>query len=180
MTVSKKTRFEVLKRDGFKCVYCGATPTGSALQVDHVVPQSKGGNDDPSNLVTACEPCNNGKRARPLEDRTLKSNVATEADEEHIEQIRSYLKLQKKIVKARDHVAGVLVDEWKNRIGCDPLPSVVVRFPAIIDEFGFDKIVEAISIVASKGSRWSGYACQENQAKYFHGILRNWREQGVR
>lgn len=51
----------VFVRDGFKCVYCGAT---SALTIDHVVPVSCGGRNDPSNLVTACRPCNSSKGAR--------------------------------------------------------------------------------------------------------------------
>lgn len=60
--VTKSTRFEVLRRDGHRCRYCGASPAdGAVLHVDHVVPKALGGTDDPGNLVTACEPCNAGK-----------------------------------------------------------------------------------------------------------------------
>ncbi|WP_327594631.1 HNH endonuclease [Streptomyces chartreusis] len=61
MPVSKRTRFEVLRRDGFRCRYCGATPEMAELTVDHVTPMALGGGDEPGNLVTACEPCNSGK-----------------------------------------------------------------------------------------------------------------------
>ena len=54
MSVSTRTRFEVLKRDGFRCRYCGLTAMATELHVDHVVPASKGGTDDPVNLVAAC------------------------------------------------------------------------------------------------------------------------------
>lgn len=56
-------RFTILKRDGFRCVYCGATPDVSQLHVDHYTPRSRGGTDHPSNLRTACAPCNLSKSA---------------------------------------------------------------------------------------------------------------------
>jgi 5-methylcytosine-specific restriction endonuclease McrA len=58
-----KLRFEVLKRDGFRCRYCGRSGAQGEvkLHVDHVVPVSKGGTNDIDNLVTACEECNLGK-----------------------------------------------------------------------------------------------------------------------
>lgn len=64
--ISKKTRFEVFKRDGFKCQYCGAHPPGVLLHVDHIVAVAAGGENGIDNLVTACEPCNLGKGARAL------------------------------------------------------------------------------------------------------------------
>lgn len=59
-------RMKILARDGYKCVYCGATPARAHLQVDHVVPRSRGGSDHSTNLVTSCFDCNNGKRADDL------------------------------------------------------------------------------------------------------------------
>lgn len=61
MAVSKRTRFEVLRRDAHTCRYCGAKAPDVTLHVDHVAPKSLGGTDDPSNLVTACKDCNLGK-----------------------------------------------------------------------------------------------------------------------
>lgn len=63
----KWLRFEVLKRNGFRCAYCGARACdGVWIQVDHIKPKALGGSDDPSNLTTACSPCNSGKSATPL------------------------------------------------------------------------------------------------------------------
>lgn len=59
MAVSKRTRYEVLRRDDYTCRYCRATDT--PLTIDHVVPTTLGGSDDPSNLVAACKDCNAGK-----------------------------------------------------------------------------------------------------------------------
>lgn len=64
--LSDKKRFMVMERDGFKCRYCGATADEARLEVDHVVPVSKGGGDDMDNLVTACRECNSGKRAHVI------------------------------------------------------------------------------------------------------------------
>lgn len=61
MTVSRRLRFEVLRRDGHTCRYCGAKAPDVNLTVDHVVPSALGGSDEPSNLVTACAECNGGK-----------------------------------------------------------------------------------------------------------------------
>lgn len=57
--IPKRTRYEVLNRDGNTCRYCHATD--SPLTIDHVIPVALGGTDDPSNLVTACRDCNYGK-----------------------------------------------------------------------------------------------------------------------
>ena len=61
MPISRRLRFEVLRRDGYTCRYCGARAPDVTLTVDHVVPTTLGGDDDPRNLVTACQPCNAGK-----------------------------------------------------------------------------------------------------------------------
>lgn len=51
-------RRAVLRRDGFRCVQCGwGEPGGIGLEVDHIVPQARGGGHDPSNLRTLCVPC---------------------------------------------------------------------------------------------------------------------------
>lgn len=61
MSVSKRVRFEVLRRDNHTCQYCGGIAPDYVLTVDHVVPVALGGSDDPSNLVAACRDCNAGK-----------------------------------------------------------------------------------------------------------------------
>lgn len=61
MALSKRLRFEILRRDNHACRYCGATAPDVKLTVDHVIPAALGGSDEASNLVTACAPCNSGK-----------------------------------------------------------------------------------------------------------------------
>jgi hypothetical protein len=58
-------RYDIMKRDGFRCVLCGATAEdGVKLHVDHIKPVSKGGKTEHSNLRTLCERCNLGKKAK--------------------------------------------------------------------------------------------------------------------
>jgi hypothetical protein len=57
-------RYEVLKRDRFRCIICGASPAtdlGCVLHVDHILAYSKGGKTIAENLRSLCEPCNLGK-----------------------------------------------------------------------------------------------------------------------
>ncbi|MEU9578822.1 HNH endonuclease [Streptomyces chilikensis] len=78
MAVSKRLRYEVLRRDNHTCRYCGAAAPDVKLTVDHVVPQALGGSDEPSNLVTACEACNSGKTSVPA-DAPIVASVADDA-----------------------------------------------------------------------------------------------------
>lgn len=69
MAVSKRLRFAVFQRDDHTCQYCGlrAGDQGTVLQIDHILPVSVGGKDEPSNLVTACRDCNAGKSSSVIE-----------------------------------------------------------------------------------------------------------------
>lgn len=62
--INLRTRFLVMQRDSFKCRLCGASPAKDSsveLQVDHIIPWSKGGETFVENLQTLCSKCNLGK-----------------------------------------------------------------------------------------------------------------------
>lgn len=82
--ISKKTRFEVFKRDKFTCQYCGAHPPDVVLHVDHIVAVAAGGESDMDNYTTACQPCNAGKGARNLKSvpQSLSDKAAEVAERE--------------------------------------------------------------------------------------------------
>ena len=62
--MSSRLRYRVMERDGFRCVMCGATAaTGAVLQIDHILPVSRGGKTVLENLQTLCDRCNRGKGA---------------------------------------------------------------------------------------------------------------------
>lgn len=78
MPVSKRLRYEVLRRDEHTCRYCGGTVPDVVLTVDHVIPVALGGTDEPTNLVAACKDCNAGKQA-DSPSSALVSDVAADA-----------------------------------------------------------------------------------------------------
>lgn len=60
--MTQSLRYDVMQRDGFRCVLCGRTASdGVKLHVDHIRPVSKGGKTVMSNLRTLCNECNSGK-----------------------------------------------------------------------------------------------------------------------
>jgi 5-methylcytosine-specific restriction endonuclease McrA len=54
-------RFDILKRDGFTCQYCGRKAPEVELEVDHVAARKNGGETSMDNCITACRQCNRGK-----------------------------------------------------------------------------------------------------------------------
>jgi hypothetical protein len=78
MSVPKRLRFEVLRRDDHRCRYCGASASDVRLTIDHVIPVALGGADQPENLVAACFDCNAGKASAHPNDGIV-SDVAVDA-----------------------------------------------------------------------------------------------------
>jgi 5-methylcytosine-specific restriction endonuclease McrA len=76
--LTNRQRFEILKRDGFTCQYCGRKPPEVVLEVDHIFPVDKGGTNDPSNLVASCYDCNRGKSDKLLDSSFQKNAVTSE------------------------------------------------------------------------------------------------------
>ena len=56
--VSNKMRFLLYERDGHRCKQCGRTEDEVKLEIDHIIPISKGGKSELSNLQTLCHECN--------------------------------------------------------------------------------------------------------------------------
>lgn len=60
--IKPSLRFEILKRDDYRCQMCGITAKdGTRLEIDHIHPVSKGGSNNTSNLQVLCRDCNAGK-----------------------------------------------------------------------------------------------------------------------
>lgn len=76
--ISKRLRFEILRRDNHQCRYCGRSAPEVQLTVDHVVPVTLGGGNEPTNLAAACRDCNSGKSSVPA-DAALVDDVEQDA-----------------------------------------------------------------------------------------------------
>lgn len=77
-----RLRFEIFKRDNFSCQYCGKNPieNGCKLNIDHIIPRNRGGTNESSNLITACEECNLGKGDILLTENSLKKQREVKID----------------------------------------------------------------------------------------------------
>lgn len=64
-------QYDVLARSGGVCVACGTPALKAPIHVDHIVPASRGGTDDPSNLQALCAKCNRAKRDKDATDFLL-------------------------------------------------------------------------------------------------------------
>lgn len=62
----ERLRSEVLKRDGHRCVYCGAERC--RISADHIIPVRLGGKTVLGNLAACCFQCNISKGPKPLEE----------------------------------------------------------------------------------------------------------------
>jgi len=89
-------RFQILARDKFICQYCGRGAPDVMLEVDHKIPVSEGGTNEPDNLITACVACNRGKeglRQSLLYQSTRKSKTRSlKVNEDIPRQIEQLLK----------------------------------------------------------------------------------------
>ena len=60
----KFTRRNIYEHYSFRCCYCGGKFTTHELNLEHVMPRSRGGKTDWTNIVTSCIPCNLRKADR--------------------------------------------------------------------------------------------------------------------
>ncbi len=71
--VGKKLRERILYRDHWTCKNCGTEGKDSQLNIDHIIPRSKGGKAEESNLQTLCKSCNLLKLDRIFKDYERKN-----------------------------------------------------------------------------------------------------------
>lgn len=173
--ISKRLRFEVLRRDNHACRYCGATAPDVKLTIDHVVPVVLGGTNEPSNLVAACVDCNGGKSSSSP-DAPLVDDVARDAlrwskamEAAHVASRSSLLARQATRARFRDEIWN----KWTYRQG---IKEFTVELPGdwenAIDRFadaGLDMdtdMREAVRIAMTSKVR--------DEFKYMCGVLWRW------
>lgn len=118
--IKKSVRFEVFKRDNFTCQYCGGTAPEVVLHIDHINPVAGGGDNDILNMVTSCEPCNLGKGAKTLDDRSAiaRQREQLEALNERREQLEMMLSWREGLASLDDEYLGAIEEIFSDRTGC--------------------------------------------------------------
>lgn len=113
-SISKKTRFEVFKRDSFTCQYCGGSAPAVILRIDHIQPVSKEGEDDILNLITACFDCNAGKSDRLLSDDSVIQKQKAQLDDlnKRREQLEMMLEWREGLKEIDEIGVDAFAKEW--------------------------------------------------------------------
>lgn len=111
--ISSRVRFEVFKRDSFKCQYCGASSPDVILHVDHIKPVAKGGDNSITNLITSCESCNLGKSDVELDDSAAVNKQKAMLDEMNVrrEQLEMMLAWRDMLKGIDDMAINAVSDE---------------------------------------------------------------------
>ena len=194
-TIGDKLRFEVFKRDQFKCQYCGKAAPDVVLNVDHINPVSKGGENDILNLVTSCEDCNSGKSDRLLSDNSIldKQRKMLEELDERRKQLQMMLEWRDELKDFDNEVAQSVADYFEqsiddaaqvNEVGLKNINKWLKRFELhellqAIDDlnpiYTKDKTLDAGAMFANipKVANFNRKGETEKSACYIRGILRN-------
>lgn len=145
--ITKKVRFEVFKRDSFKCQYCGKSAPDVILEVDHIEPVSSGGTNDSINLVTACFDCNRGKGKRKLsnnkqanleKDELEKLKLRKEQMDLYVEWKKSLVNIQEVEFKKLNDLLGTVNMHFN-----DNGKKNVLKY---LKKFGFKECYDALEI----------------------------------
>jgi len=169
MSISKKIRFEVFKRDNFTCGYCGRKPPEVILEIDHINPKSKGGIEDINNFITACFDCNRGKKNIRLDKipPSLQENLEVLKEKEI--QLKEYNKfitiIERRLKKEMQEVNDIYTSyfpEWK--LSDNFINATLKRFFKFLLK---QEIIQAMHIACSK------ITDSEKSINYFCGICWN-------
>lgn len=118
ITISKKLRFEVFKRDAFACQYCGQKAPDVVLNCDHVKPVAEGGTSDILNLITSCFDCNSGKGARSLSEQAVLNKQMDQLAELQArrEQIEMLIDWRSGLEKLKEDTTDRVAEHWFNTV----------------------------------------------------------------
>ncbi|MCC2383483.1 hypothetical protein CN333_00015 [Bacillus thuringiensis] len=146
MSLGKRTRFEVFKRDSFKCQYCGRSAPDVVLEVDHIKPKSKGGTNDLINLITSCFDCNRGKGPIEITDSSVieKQKEQLDALNEKRLQLEMLLEWRDELDRLDDDKVNALNSRWKKFIGRDFTTEEEIGIRKLLNTHDLIRVTEAL------------------------------------
>lgn len=192
--ISKRIRFEVFKRDGWACQYCGAESPAVKLHVDHITPVASGGTNELENLITACASCNLGKGARELDDDSAirARSAEIEANKLASQQLAAMRDWHVTKASISREAVDMLCEVWQSHTSLDwHSTSSEARdlLHHLLRKFSFDEIADGMHLAFNKLGATSqaffllGKFCgivrmnrmnpDEAQKRYVLGILKN-------
>ena len=160
--ISKKVRFEVFKRDKFQCQYCGRNAPDIVLNIDHIKPVAKGGDNELYNLITSCFDCNSGKKDRLLsDDRAVsKQKKQLELLQERKVQLGLLMEWKMSLIDGADDELEKINEYIEKQIyPFATSDSFKGKLKLMIKKFGFNDIVSAIDQAIVKYLRYDKSGC---------------------
>lgn len=180
--VSKKLRFEVFKRDAFRCRYCGVSNADEStlLVVDHIVPVAEGGATAFENLVTACEPCNQGKGGRSLGEAAVypKMDEANNEMRQNIAEMAKYLELHGEWETNRNIAVSAIQSAFALHHSEDWVPAEWL-INQLLTTYDPEVVTEAVIALAIAMSRNQVSQNASHWVRYLWGICRKVDESRV-
>ena len=151
-SLSKSIRFEVFKRDSFKCQYCGRSAPDVILEVDHIVPVSQGGKNDLLNLVTSCRDCNRGKSAKLLSDTSMIDRQKQQLDDMNAirEQTEMLIQWKQELLSVTEQQVNAIDSLIKSISNSCLTDSGRKDIYKLIKRFGFSEVYESTEIALTK------------------------------
>lgn len=166
--IGKTLRFKIFKRDMFACQYCGQTPPSVVLEVDHIVPVSKGGDNNELNLLTSCFDCNRGKRDTLLTTLPESKNIELiqEKEEQYLAFKKLMLNISKRINKEINQIDLIFSDGFDGKCSLsDSFKNTSLK--NFINKLGYYEVEDAMYKSINKG------LYRSDTVKYFCGICHN-------
>lgn len=173
--ISKRIRFEVFKRDLFKCQYCGAAAPNVLLHIDHIQPIAQSGDNDITNLITACATCNAGKGAVPLSDSSALAKQRSQIEElqERREQLEMMMKWKRGLRDIKKDTVEEIATYWQEIApGWNVNQSGQNHIKKWLRQFAIDEITHAMDVAAEAYLEFvsDGNATQESWETAFFKV----------
>jgi hypothetical protein len=180
MAIGKTKRFEIFRRDGFICQYCGDRPPDVVLEVDHIQPVSKGGTDHDLNLITSCFDCNRGKRDRVLSEKIVKPDADLEflKVQQEIAEARRFLEAEQQREECTLQIVEAIQRVWlANELTDDDVPAdSVIR--SWLARFSPESVVKGIRLATPKILSGRIYGGFNGILRYVSGVIYNIEQEG--
>lgn len=150
--ISKKIRFEVFKRDSFKCQYCGESAPDVTLHLDHIHPIAEGGDNSITNLITSCQPCNLGKGARTLSDSSTVEKQKQQLDElnERRNQLEMMMNWRKELTALTETTFDHVYSHYKSFFNFSLTESGQNDLRKWIKRYPVDTLLDSIEAAAAQ------------------------------
>lgn len=147
-SLTKKTRFEVFKRDSFRCQYCGKSAPDVVLNVDHIKPVSKGGTNDLTNLITSCFDCNQGKKHRLLDDKSVLEKQKRQLEElnERRLQLEMMMQWREGLLQIEEDKVEIVKQRFSDITNYSPNETGVQEIKKIVKKFDLNLVLDAVEI----------------------------------